>query len=126
MTIKTDVYIDGTKLPSCSEGGISVTPNKLYASNAGRSPTTGDFIGDVVAIKYDINLTWDMVRESTMNTLSAFADSLTVEHTVKMMFDGKTYTEKQCYIADLSRTIQRQKNDGTLLYKGVTMHIVEI
>ena len=126
MTIKTDVYIDGTKLPSCSEGGISVTPNKLYASNAGRSPTTGDFVGDIVALKYDINLTWNFMREDALNALSAFADSLTVEHAVKMMFDGKVYTEKPCYIADLNRTIKRQGGDGVLVYDSVTMHIVEI
>ena len=64
--------------------------------------------------------------EDALNALSAFADSLTVEHTVKMMFDGKSYTEKPCYIADLNRTIKRQGGDGVLVYDSVTMHIVEI
>lgn len=126
MTVKTDVYIDGIKLPTCAEGGIQVTPNKLYASNAGRSPTTGDFIGDIVALKYDVNLTWNPMSEEDLNKLAEKADSLTVEHTVKMMFDGKTYTEKTCYIADFARTIKVQTPSEILIYDAPTMHIVEI
>lgn len=81
-------------LPRCSEGGISVTPNKLYASNSGRSETTGEFIGDIVAIKYDINLSWDSMIEDELNILTQFSDSMIVGHEIRMMFDGKQYTTK--------------------------------
>lgn len=126
MTVKTDVYIDGVKLPTCEEGGISVTLNKLYASNAGRSNTTGEFIGDIVALKYDVNLTWLPLYESEMHTLSSLADTAKVEHTVKMMFNGKEYEERECYIADFMRVTKIQTPSGILVYENPTMHIVEI
>lgn len=126
MTVKTDVYIDGVKLPTCAEGGISVTLNKLYANNAGRSTTTGEFIGDIVALKYDVNLTWLPLYEDEMNTLLSLADTAQVEHTVKMMFNGKTYEERECYIADFTRVTKIQTLSGILAYENPTMHIVEI
>ena len=126
MTVKTDVYIDGILLPRCSEDGIKITPNKLYASNSGRSETTGDFIGDIVAIKYDITLNWDFLRETQFNAIDALVTNTTVEHTVKMMFDGITYTEKQCYLADMSRTVKHQRSDGVIIYGGISLHIVQI
>lgn len=126
MIVKTDVYIDDVLLPRCAEGGIMVTVNKLYASNSGRSPTTGDFIGDVVALKHDINLSWGLLNEDDFNLISAPADSAVVEHSVRMMFDGMEYTTKSCYIADLPRTIRKQRKDGKLLYENISLHIVEV
>lgn len=126
MIVKTDVYIDGVKLPTCAEGGISVTLNKLYSSNAGRSNTTGEFIGDIVALKYDVNLTWMPLYEEELNILSELADTTQVEHTVKMMFDGKVYSEKTCYIADFTRVTKIQTPSGILIYESPTMHIVEV
>lgn len=126
MVVKTDVFIDGVKLPTCVEGGITVTRNKLYAENAGRSPTTGDFIGDIVARKYDVNLSWDRLKEQDFNIVCLPADSDNVEHEVEMMFDGQKYETRTCYIADMPRTIKLQRKDGLLLYTGVKMHIVEV
>lgn len=126
MVIKTDVFIDGVKLPNCVEGGIVVTRNKLYGKNAGRSETTGDFIGDIITRKYDVNLTWGLLREADFEIIQTPADSDTVEHEVKMMFDGKNYETRTCYIADLPRTIKKQRQDGVLLYQNVTLHIVEV
>ncbi len=127
MTVKTNVKIDNVLLPRCREDGVSYTPNKLYAENSGRSKTTGDFIGDVIAIKYDITLSWESLIEDDFNIISQFADNETVEHSVNMSFDGQTYTTKQCYISDLPRTIRRQRRgDGKLVYSNITLHMVEI
>lgn len=126
MIVKTDVFIGDVKLPTCSEGGITVTRNKLYADNSGRSSTTGDFIGDIVARKFDVNLSWDMLRETDFNKVCEFADSDTVEHQVKMRFDGKNEETRTCYIGDMARTIKKQRIDGVLIYENITMHIVEV
>lgn len=126
MIVKTDVYINNVLLPRCAEDGISVTPHKLYAEGSGRSTTTGDFIGDIVAIKYDIDLSWDSMIEDEVNILTQFSDTMTVEHNVKMMFDGKQYTTKQCYLSDLTRNVSMQRSDGKLVYKNIKLHMVEV
>ena len=126
MIVKTDVFIDGVKMPNCVEGGITVTRNKLYAKNAGRSETTGDFIGDIVARKYDVNLSWVQLKETDFNLICEPADSMEVEHEVRMMFDGVNYETRICYIADLPRTIKKQRQDGILVYDKLSMHIVEV
>lgn len=124
--IKTNIYIDGTLLPPCAENGISATYNKLYAANAGRSSTTGDFIGDIITGKWDITAEWDGLNEAETLAILAYANSLTVEHTVKMMFDGATYEEKQCYIADSTRKAVRQRNNGEVQYGKISLHIVQM
>lgn len=126
VTVKTDIYIDGVLLPPCAENGIMLTYNKLYASNAGRSSTTGDFVGDIIAGKWDVTVNWDGLNEADTLRILSYANSLQVEHTVKMMFDGTTYEEKQCYIADSARSIMRQLSSGEVQHGAVSLHIVEM
>lgn len=127
MTVKTDVTIDGVKMPTCDAGGITIAPRKLYDSNAGRSKTTGEFIGDIVAIKYECSLSWSDITEDAYNIIDNAANNTTVVHKVKMMFNGKTYETKSCYISDPERTISKQRSsDGKLVYSSVSITIIEI
>lgn len=127
MTVKTDVTIDGVKMPACDAGGITISPRKLYDSNAGRSKTTGEFIGDIVAIKYECRLSWTDLTEDNYNIIDNAANNTTVVHKVKMMFNGKTYETKNCYISDPERTISKQRSsDEKLVYSSVSISIIEI
>lgn len=106
---------------------MQISPKKLYDSNAGRSSTTGEFIGDIVAIKYECSLNWTNMTEEEYAIINNAANNLTVSHDVSMMFNGQSYENKKCYISDPECTISRQRqSDGKIVYSSVSISIIEI
>ncbi len=57
------LYLDGKQMPEPALKGITVTKEKIWSKNAGRS-STGLFIGDIVAHKYKIQITWPPLTQA--------------------------------------------------------------
>jgi hypothetical protein len=56
----SDLYIDGTKMPTPALGGMTITSEKIWSSNTGRS-SSGKMLGTIVAIKSKINIKWGVL-----------------------------------------------------------------
>lgn len=56
MTV-SELYIDGVQMPTPALEGITITSEKIWSSNAGRS-ASGKMLGTCVVIKAKISITW--------------------------------------------------------------------
>lgn len=60
--------INGVTVPDPKYGGINVTDENIWSSNTGRS-STGKMIGDIVARKATIDVSWPPLTYGQMKTI---------------------------------------------------------
>lgn len=99
-----NLSIDGVALPSPKKDGVTVTEEKVWSSNTGRS-ASAKMLGTLVAIKTTVKIDWPdlspaqaaLIRSVVSNPSSPFSllkytdiDGNTVEKTV--YFGTPTYT----------------------------------
>lgn len=124
---KPEYILDGIVLPVPAAGGAVITPNKIWSSNAGRNSSTGKFVGDVVALKYTVSLTYDALSQEQMQILWNAAANLTAWHRLTFpLFDGSSIKTIICYITDPSYTLRRfDMRTKKPVYEGVTIEFIE-
>lgn len=73
MANGTYMTINGNVVPDPAYGGVTITDEPIWAANTGRSQT-GKMIGDIVAWKTTIEVTWPPM---------SMADTLTVYNAIR-------------------------------------------
>ena len=122
---KPELILDNVVLPTPSQGGLTITPNRLWSENAGRNSSTGKFIGDIIAIKYTISLNYETLTDEEMQLLFGFTASLDPWHTLVFPLGGST-KKITCYLADVSYTMRRfDMREKRAYYDGVTVECIE-
>ena len=119
------VIINGTELPPMKESGYTVIPHKLWGSNSGRSASTGTFVGDLVAIKYELQLTWEEITDeefaiidNAVNTMAAFMQVTFCPSAA----DG--YVTRTFYANDPQYPIKVYRGNKTI-YGTVSVNLIE-
>lgn len=123
--VTTDVYINGIKMPPFTAGGYALIPHKLWGSNAGRSNCTGDFVGDIVAIKWELQMTWENISDEDFETIDNALNTMNPFLTVKFCpKKSKGYITKKFYADDPNYPILKCVK-GKTRYGTVTANLVE-
>lgn len=127
MKVTTDIYIDGIKLPPADKSGISITPQTIWSSNAGRISATGKFVGDIKAIKYDITYNRSRATAEEFNIIDSAVNNMTSIHEVRMFIPGwGREITKNFYIGSgtFSYTIQKYEK-GKPVYENISFQMIE-
>ena len=102
--------------------GITVTNEKVWTSDTGRS-TTGLMMGKIVAIKHTFSIKLVGLSVSDYNTIEAVITNKTFPFFYATVNDGvKTYSSVEVYAASTSVTVY---NDKVAKYFDYTMELVE-
>lgn len=94
------IFCDGTALPAPAREGLHVTLNRLWSQNAGRNTATGDFIGDIIAQKYTVSITYDSLTEEEMQQIWALVGSSAAFHDLQFPMPDGTSKKARGYFAD--------------------------
>lgn len=62
--------IDGAVMPEPKQGGITITKEKIWSKNTGRA-TNGSMVGDVIAIKTKMQVSWNILSGEQVAVLDA-------------------------------------------------------
>lgn len=114
-------WVNNEKMPTPDKDGVSVTKNKIWASNAGRV-ASGKFVGDIIATKLSIEIKYTrlLTAEEVKKIDKAVHKSAFM--TVKVKTDD--YVTATCYVDDVSYTLHHVQ-DGVVWYEGLTVSLVE-
>lgn len=90
-----DIIIDGVTMPTPALGGLTIKKEKVWSNNTGRV-ANGDMVGDLIAIKYTLEITWPMLSR---------ADAAKIDAAISPAFFNVTFTDpgsnsritKRCY-----------------------------
>ncbi|MBQ8922342.1 MAG: hypothetical protein IJ060_09315 [Oscillospiraceae bacterium] len=119
------ILLDGAVLPVPLEEGLSITANHIWSSNAGRNATTGDFVGDIIAVKHTVVLNFPRLTGEQMQMLWSIQSGTTPWHRLEYPFQGGRSTII-CYITDIPYTLKHiDPKTGRAEYLGVTMELIE-
>ena len=65
-----DIIIDGVTMPTPALGGLTIKKEKVWSNNTGRV-ANGDMVGDLIAIKYTLEITWPMLSRADAAKIDA-------------------------------------------------------
>ncbi len=106
------------------QGGITVTEEPIWAGNTGRS-STGKMVGDIVAWKTTIAVTWPPLSFAAAKTLRDAIKNAEPFFKIKYYdFSADTMTEKTVYAGSVPRTLYSLVA-GHRLYTDITVTFVE-
>lgn len=74
MANKNVLYINNKLMPTPSS--LSISKNLIWSANTGRA-STGEMVGDIVAIKYKLILTWNHLTQDEVALIDAAVNSAT-------------------------------------------------
>ncbi len=119
-----ELYINGTKMPTPALNGVTLTTNKIWSNNTGRT-TAGDLVGTIVCVKHKIAIKWPPLTESQVAVIEA-AVSDTANPFVPVKFTDMTGTTVTytMYFGDPSYT-QYSWSEGLRYIKDVTVDGIE-
>lgn len=66
------LWFDGVAMPDPALNGIAITKEKIWSKNAGRSSESGKMMGDIVAIKYKIQIKWPILSQEQSALVDKF------------------------------------------------------
>lgn len=119
------ININGVDMPPMKESGLTIIPHKLWGSNSGRSSSTGEFVGDLVAIKYELQLSWQGIDDDEFAIIDRAVNSLSPFMRVRFCPSASTgYITRTFYANDPQYPIKAWRKDKTL-YGGVTVNLIE-
>ena len=119
------VTIDGIQLPPMKESGLTIVPHKLWAANAGRNSCTGEFVGDLVAIKYELQLNWEDITDTEFATIDGAVNTLRPFLSVTFCLSAAVgYITRRFYAGDPQYPVKKWRRNETL-YGGVTVNLIE-
>ena len=107
---------NGVTMPTPALGGLTIKKEKVWSNNTGRV-ANGDMVGDLIAIKYTLEITWPMLSR---------ADAAKIDAAISPAFFNVTFTDpgsnsritKRCYSNTPSYPVYSYV-DGVKTYKGV-------
>lgn len=109
----------GTTLPPPTE--ISSSEEIIWSSRTGRSTGSGTMIGDVIAEKKTVDITWGVLTEAEVKTIQK---ALTAG-----FFTFSLHDCGEVSITVYRGTIKKEHlgyiGDGTYYYKSVTVSVIE-
>lgn len=83
MTV-TDLTIGGVKMPTPAVEGLSISREKIWSANTGRTGS-GRMVGSIVAIKTKVSIRWPVLTMAQVRTIenavSSGAEFLTLSYT---------------------------------------------
>jgi hypothetical protein len=114
--VTDDIIIDGVTMPTPAISGLTIKKEKIWSNNTGRV-ANGDMVGDLIAIKYTLEITWPMLSR---------ADTAKIDAAISPAFFNVTFTDpgsnsritKRCYSNTPSYPVYSYV-DGVKTYKGV-------
>lgn len=117
-----DIIIDGVTMPTPALGGLTIKKEKVWSNNTGRV-ANGDMVGDLIAIKYTLEITWPMLSR---------ADAAKIDAAISPAFFNVTFTDpgsnsritKRCYSNAPSYPVYSYV-DGVKTYKGVGATLIQ-
>ena len=65
-----DIIIDGVTMPTPALSGLTIKKEKIWSNNTGRV-ANGDMVGDLIAIKYTLEITWPMLSRADAAKIDA-------------------------------------------------------
>ena len=118
----SQVKISNVALPKCAADGYTVTKNKLWSKNTGRT-ASGSMVGDIIATKYSISLKWNELTQAQVTTIE---NAISASSFFAVIFQDEKGAQKtgNFYAADMTYPVKVQRN-GATIYKGVTLEIIE-
>lgn len=115
-------YINGVQVAEPAKEGLTITDEPIWASNTGRG-TNGKMIGDIVAWKTTVEVTWPPL---------SFTDAQTIRDAIKNAgnffairypdFSAGTLVTKTVYCGNIPRTTHSLVSQ---LKNGVTITFIE-
>lgn len=125
---KPEVILDGTDLTALlAEDGLQFTAEKIWSQNAGRSTSTGEFSGDLIAVKYTVTLSFNRLRESEFRSIWNIVSGLTAFHTLRFPVPNgnANYMVIRCYSVSPTGKLRKwRKTEGETIYDGFTLECV--
>ena len=116
------VVLDGVTLPPLAQDGLEVTAEKIWSQNAGRSTSTGDFSGDIIAVKYTVRLAFGRLSTEQFRTLWGLVSGVTAFHTLKFPLpqaNGANDKTIRCYSVSPTGNLHHWESDsGEVYYDG--------
>lgn len=99
------MIINNIEVATPKKGGVAITEEPIWASNTGRS-TSGKMIGDIVAWKTKINVTWPPLSLAESKKLRETIKNAGAFFKIKYKdFSTDETVEKTVYVGNLPRTI---------------------
>ena len=118
----SDLYINGVRMPDPALEGVTISREKIWSSNTGRT-TSGKMVGTVVAVKTTLKIKWPpLTPAQTAVVENAVSGSAFVPVTFTDA-TGSTVT-KTMYFGTPSYTVYSWA-DGVQLIKDVTVDGIE-
>lgn len=123
------VYLlDGEVLPPLAKDGFTFSFEPIWSQNAGRSTSTGEMVGDIVAVKYTARLTFNRLSAEEFASVFAIVSSSEAFHTLEFPHPSAPNVRKtiRCYFAPTGASFQAwYAADRTGYYDGLTLECIE-
>ncbi|WP_434310165.1 DUF6711 family protein [Hominifimenecus sp. rT4P-3] len=114
---------NGNTVPEPALGGLEIKKEKIWSKNANRT-TNGDFVGDIVSIKYTLSINWPPLSRQQVAEIDAYL--CLPEISVYFLDPGSNlYVTKKFYSATPSYPIYSLV-DGVKTYQGVSVELIQI
>lgn len=121
MHLRDVIKIGDITLPT--PDGLTIQRNKIWSKNAGRT-AAGYTVGDIIARKYKIEVSWDWLTAVQVQTITAACD--TDAFFFCTFCDPYTNTSKtiEVYAGDISIPVEIYR-DNTAYYTGLKISLIE-
>ncbi len=118
----TDLIINNVTMPTPKLNGLTITREKIWSSNTGRA-ANGETIGDIVAIKYKIQISWPPLSREEVAVIDA---AITPAFFPVTFLDPVTNAAKTiiCYAGTPTYPVYSYYQ-GVKTYSGVNVNLVE-
>lgn len=120
----SELYVDGTQLPTPATEGITFSTNKIWSSNTGRLEQTGLLAGTIVCLKKKLEIKWPPLTWTQVNTIETAVSNMTEFHTLTYTDMTGTTTSMTVYFGDPKYT-QYSWVDGMQYVMDVTVSAIE-
>lgn len=117
------VTVAGVSLPCDNLTDIKVGNELIWSSNTGRSASSGKMLGDIVAKKKTISLTYSWLSRTDFNTIDNALNTSSF-FAVKVELDSFTLLDADCYRSNIERELGG-KMGGTWYWKSVTFDLIQ-
>lgn len=120
----SELYIGGVQMPTPALEGVTITREKVWSSDTGRS-SSGKMLGTIVAIKSKITIKWPVLTFDQVKTIeNAVSDADDPFVTVKYTDMTGTTVTKTMYFGTPTYTMYGAAA-GTQWVKDVTVDGIE-
>lgn len=116
------LIINGYTPPPPDAEGYVVTENKIWSKNTGRT-ATGLMVGDIIAKKYSLSLTWSDLDGETVKLIDEAINSIPFFRVTFSNQRGEELTRD--FYSDDPQYTKKLYRGGKLHYPGYTVTLTE-